>query len=86
MTKRLLILGCTLVLAFSSGCSLFSKKSGKSTDNPAIAGDVEESFRRRWVDKRAGELVAQGAAADAARTQANQEFSQKYEYVNGPKK
>ena len=86
MTKRLLILGCTLVLAFSSGCSLFSKKSGKSTEDAAIAGDVEESFRRRWIDKRAGELVAHGTPADAARTQAANEFAEKYAYTNAAKK
>jgi hypothetical protein len=86
MTKRLLLLGCTLALVLSSGCSLFSKKSGKSTENAAIAGDVEESFKRRWVDKRVSELTAAGTAPDAARSQANKEFGDKYEYMDRAKK
>ena len=31
----------------------------------AIASEVEASFRQRWIDQRTGQLVAQGATAEA---------------------
>lgn len=77
MTKPLLLAALAAVLALSSGC-LFSKKSGRSKESNAIASEVEETYRKRWVDKRASELMAQGVAADAARAQADQEFNEKY--------
>jgi hypothetical protein len=70
---------CITALCFS-GC-LFSKKNSRTKENPAIAADVEESFRRRWVDKRVAELTAQGSAADAARTRAEAEFRERYGFT-----
>ena len=74
-----LIVGITM-LALSTGC-LFSKKGAKANESSAISADVEESFRRRWVEKRSGELTAQGTAADAARTQAEAEFRERYGFT-----
>jgi hypothetical protein len=73
-------------LALASGCGTFSKKSGRVKENPAIATEVEETFRRRWMDKRVGELTAQGLAADAARTQADTEFRERYGFDRREKK
>lgn len=80
MTKPLLLTLGLVTLALSSGC-LFSKKAKRPKESTAISADVEESFRRRWVDKRLGELSAQGVAADAARTQAEAEFRERYGYT-----
>ena len=78
MTKHLLLLLLAAsALVFSTGC-VFGKKKPK--ESSAIAGEVEETFRRRWVDKRVGELVAQGTAAEAARTQAETEFRERYRF------
>lgn len=80
MTKALLLTVGILTLAVSSGC-FFSKKGAKTKESSAISADVEESFRRRWLDKRVAELTATGTAAAAARTQAEGEFREKYGYI-----
>ncbi len=67
------------LMPLAGGCSLFSKKA-RAKESTAIAGEVEATFRQRWVDKRAGELVAQGVAADAARAQAGREFDERYQF------
>ena len=85
MTQRLLLPSLALVLALSSGC-LFSKKSAKPKESTAIASEVEEGFRQRWVEKRAAELVAQGAVTDAARTQAIGEFRERFSYTRAAQK
>lgn len=83
MTKLLLVALAAATLALSTGC-LFSKKKPK--ESSAIAGEVEETFRRRWLDKRVAELVAQGTAADAARLQADTEFQERYSFAKPVKK
>jgi hypothetical protein len=55
-------------------------------ESSAIAADVEESFRKRWVDKRATELATSGTTADAARAQAEGEFRERYEYMRAGRK
>lgn len=85
MIKRLLPSCLVLTLFFSSGC-LFSKKSGTPRESSQIAGEVEESFKRRWIEKRAAELVAQRAPADAAQAQAAREFGEKFEFRRTPNK
>jgi hypothetical protein len=80
MTKALLLFLSLATLAVSSGC-LFSRKARRAKESTAISADVEESFRKRWVDKRAGELAAQGTSADAARTQADAEFRERYGFT-----
>jgi hypothetical protein len=68
------------VLCLSSGCHFFHKKKADAEpkDSKMIATQVELEFRQRWVDKRTGELTAQGMNADLAHTQALAEFRQKY--------
>ena len=86
MTKPLLISSLVLFsFTFSTGCA-FSKKAGRAKESNAIASEVEETYRKRWVDKRVGELVAQGVAADAARAQAENEFTEKYGFKPPAKK
>ena len=80
MTKHLLLLALAALALQSTGC-LFSKKPKTAKENAAISADVEESFRKRWVEKRAGEIVAKGTAADAARTQAEAEFRERYGFT-----
>lgn len=89
--KRLLFVLVTSSLLLSTGCSLFSKKSKEPSDRPIVekeskspAADNEEVLRRRWVEKRAAELAAQGTEAAAARAQAEREFSERYGF--NPKK
>ncbi|MBI5771019.1 MAG: hypothetical protein HZA93_24800 [Verrucomicrobia bacterium] len=70
----------------ASGCSMFSKKPAQPKENPSISGQTEDSLRQRWIDRRAAELAAQGTAAEAARTQAEREFREKFPYTGAAKK
>ncbi|MEO6246362.1 MAG: hypothetical protein ABIQ12_13085 [Opitutaceae bacterium] len=87
MTKHLLMLALTIVACQTTGC-LFSKKAKTAKENSAISADVEESFRRRWLEKRSAEIVATGTAAEAAKTQAETEFRERYGFTRAaqPKK
>jgi hypothetical protein len=80
MTKRLLPTCLAALIGLTSGC-IFTKKSTKPKESSALAAEVEDSFRQRWLDKRVSELAAQGVAADAARTQAANEFRERYSYM-----
>lgn len=75
-TSLLLALVC---LNLTAGC-LSLRKNSKPIENPAIAAELEESFRQRWIEKRAGDLTAKGVAADLARTQAIEEFKVKFNF------
>lgn len=81
MTKRLLPVLLASTVLLSTGCGLFSRKSGQPKESSAIAADVEETFRRRWVDKRVADLIAQGTEANAARVQAENEFRARYGFT-----
>jgi hypothetical protein len=85
MTKPLLLASLVFAVCSASGCSFF-RKGDRPKENSAIASENEEMFRRRWVDKRAGELAATGVAADAARAQADAEFSERYGFAPKPRK
>ena len=85
MTHRLFLTALSLTALISTGC-LFSQKPAKGKEDPRIAGSVEESFKLRWIEKRAGELVTQGKAAEAARTQAAAEFAERYVFGVGAAK
>lgn len=85
MTKRLFLPCLALAVALSTGC-LHSKTTAKPKENPALTSEVEEAFKRRWVDKRTTELVAQGKTADAAHTQANDEFRERYGFTSAAQK
>lgn len=85
MTKGHLLLLSLLTLALSSGCA-FWKKSPRTKESSTIAADVEESFRRRWVDQRVGQLTAQGVAAATAKTQAETEFRERYGFTRAGQK
>lgn len=85
MIKAFLCSVCIATLCLSSGC-LFSKKANRAKESSAIAADVEESFRKRWVDKRASELTTGGTTADAARTQAETEFRERFGFTRAGQK
>ena len=85
MIKAFSFVLCIGALGFSTGC-LFSKKSTRPKESSTIAADVEESFRIRWVGKRASELAAQGTAPDTARSQAEGEFRERFGFAQGAKK
>lgn len=85
MTQRLFLTCLSLTALLTTGC-LFSKKSSAPKENPSIAGSVEETFRGRWIDQRVGQLVAQGKSAEVARTQAADEFRERYVFSGTPQK
>jgi hypothetical protein len=72
---RISVLTVLLAAFCFSGCINFTKPK-------PIAGEVEESFKTRWVAKRMSELQASGTASDPrdARKIAIDEFKKKYEY------
>jgi hypothetical protein len=76
-------LGLLLCLPFLVvGCARKPKPS------PAIATEVEEAFKQRWIAKRMSELQASGAASDAreARRLAAEEFRKAFEYTSAAQK
>ena len=83
MIKPLILAALAATLAFSTGC--LSRKSKAKKESSAIASEVEETFRVRWVEKRVGELAAQGAAPEAARAQADREFIERYGFNRSKK-
>jgi len=77
--KRLVIIGLMALAAFAtlatvSGCS------SKPRPSPRVAEGVEESFRQRWIAKRATELQTSGQATDPnqARRMAAAEFKLRF--------
>ena len=77
--KRSLIFVVILPLALLSGCKHSPKKP---KENPAVASEIEEGFKQRWVEKRAGELMAMGLRPDLARQQAIDEFRDRFGYTH----
>jgi hypothetical protein len=85
MTRTGLLLALALVAALNSGC--FLRRTPKPPkESTAIASEVEATFRQRWLDQRVGQLKAQKVGDEAARTQAETEFREKYEYLQGKAK
>ena len=85
MIKAFLCSACIAALCCSSGC-LLSKKAHRVKESSAIAADVEESFRKRWVEKRASELATKGTTADDARVQAEGEFRERFGFTRAGQK
>ncbi len=69
-----------VALAGGTGCQLF-KKGEKKRDSWAIAADLEQEFKQRFMEKRVAELTARGTAPQAAQAQAEQEFRTRYPAV-----
>lgn len=85
MTRTGLLLALALVAALNGGC--FLRRTPKPPkESTHIASEVEATFRQRWVDQRVAQLKAQKVPDDAARTQAEAEFREKYEYLQGKAK
>ena len=80
MMKRLTLPILALCGLFLTAGCLHSGKNAKPKENQAIAAELEESFRQRWIEKRAGELTVRGMTADLARAQAIEEFKVKYNF------
>lgn len=83
--KRSLIFLLILPVAFLVGCQHSKKKPATAKEpkeNPAVASEIEEGFKQRWVEKRAAELMALGQRPDLARQQAINEFRVKYGYTH----
>ncbi len=85
MTNPLTFTVLLVLAAATAGCTLF-KKSDRPKESSAIASDVEETFRRRWMEQRVGQIVAQGATPDAARVQAEAEFRERFAFAGSAKK
>lgn len=84
MLKSLSLFALALALIFSTGC-MFSKKA-RAARETTITSEVEGNLQRRWVERRAAELVAQGTAAEAAQAQAQREFAEKFAFTGAAKK
>lgn len=83
MTQRPFLALLATLAVFSAGCSHF-KKSPPSDNSPASQTDAD--FKVRWLEKRTGELVAQGQKAEAARAQAEAEFKERFAFTNAAQK
>jgi hypothetical protein len=77
--KRLLLLALVLLPVLSTSCFHHKKKP---KENPAIASDVEETLKQRFIEKRSAELIALGRRPDLARQQAIDEFRDRYGYTH----
>ena len=88
MPKPLLLSFLAVSVLSASGCAYFRSSRPKSSNTAAveITADVEASFQRRWMDKRVGELTAQGATPEAARLQADGEFRERFSYTKAAQK
>jgi len=81
MIKRLLPSAVAVsVLALCGGC-LFPKNFSKEKKNPHVSGDMEKEFQQRWIEKRVGDLTAQGMSPETAHAQAVAEYDAKYSYT-----
>jgi len=86
--KRLLTV-CLIAssLLLSTGCWHFwTRKNPKPVETSAVAADVENEFKQRFIEKRTAELVAQGQRVDIARQQALDEFRARYSYTRAADK
>jgi hypothetical protein len=81
--KRPLLFLLLPPLALLAGCKHNPKKP---KENPAIATEVEEGFKQRFVEKRSAELVALGMRVDLARQQAIDEYRDRYGYTHAADK
>jgi hypothetical protein len=81
--KRPIIFCLVMSFVLSAGC-WHSKKKPKETT--AVATDVEEGFKLRFMEKRTAELTAQGVRIDVARQQALDEFRARYSYTRAADK
>lgn len=79
--NRTLVIALSASSLFLTGCSVFSKGPKKPKESKAIASQVEEEFKQRWIEKRAAELMTRGVAPDIARGQAIEEFRLNYSYT-----
>jgi hypothetical protein len=68
------------VLALCGGC-LFPKNFSKQKKDTHVSADMEKEFQARWMEKRVGDLTAQGMSPAAAQAQAQAEYDAKYSYT-----
>ena len=81
-SRRTLVLALSVVALCLTGCSYFSKGPKKPKESKAIASQVDEEFKQRWIEKRASELMTRGVSPDIARGQAIEEFRLNYGYTS----
>lgn len=84
-TPRPLLVALVLVATLGAGCSML-RKSSTPKESSALAAETDQILMQRWVEKRTAELVAQGQAEPAAKTQAVTEFRERYGYTSAAKK
>jgi hypothetical protein len=85
--NRLTSIVLVFIFAFSAGGCLHSKKAkAKAKPTSAIAAEMEQNLRQRFIDRRVSELVAQGVAAEAAQARAAEEFKARYGYTSAAQK
>ena len=79
--NRLFLIALAALSLCLVGCLGF-RKNRKPKESKAIASEVEESFKQRWIEKRGAELMARGISPDIARAQAIEEFRLNYGYTS----
>ena len=79
--NRTVLLSLAVTSLCLAGC-LGVKKAKKPKENKAIAAQVEEAFKQRWIEKRGAELMTHGISPDIARGQAIEEFRLNYVYTS----
>jgi hypothetical protein len=82
--KRIAPVVLAFALLANFGCHMFSKSKNPAApkESNTVAADDERDFMRRWIDKRASDLVAAGNSSMSARDQAVAEFKVKFSYMD----
>jgi hypothetical protein len=83
-TKRTLILTLAFTTLALAGCQSW-RKENRAKNNKAVVAEVEESFRQRWIERRAAELMNRGVSPNLARSQAIEEFRLNYGFTGAAK-
>lgn len=83
-TKRILILSLAFTTLALAGCQSW-RKENRAKGNKAVVAEVEESFRQRWIERRAAELMNRGVSPNLARSQAIEEFRLNYGFTGAAK-
>lgn len=80
MPRAVFFLLAATVAVSSSGCMFWKKKNKHAKPSYAVS-ELETSFKARWIEKRAADLVGSGKSASEATQLATQEFEQKFAYT-----
>ncbi|HOD47598.1 MAG: hypothetical protein BWX86_02614 [Verrucomicrobia bacterium ADurb.Bin122] len=80
MPRAVFFLLAATVAVSASGCMFWKKKNKPAKPSYAVS-ELETSFKARWIEKRAADLVASGTNAAEATRMATEEFDGKFAYT-----